>query len=325
MLEVADGGDVDGDVHGAVDVETWDVTCVCSSCAWGSAVGVPVPVRARAPSCRSDPVGYAGDTTPNTRFGAACESGLDNSPMYDVGEGEFDAQGSHHLRMADVGQTALVMAEAEALIELARVGAVDRQQEAAELRRRVTAMQKAMGLFWDSEEVYHEAACVGIVTLSPMQGGQGLAGGAGSIELPKNWGVGSEVMTFQSHLDALIPKISFSFFAEFRARAASGARVSVSVGFWGARQLSLFFGGGLARGLHQHPPPHFKAPPPKRVLMLLHEAVPNKETCHMMIDACQATSETCGPQMSHLLLPTRCMQGTCALQGSCVLPSPRRW
>ena len=37
-----------------------------------------------------------------------------------------------------------------------------------------------------------------------------------------------------------LPKIPFSLFAELWVRVTSGARGSVSVGFWGARQLSLF-------------------------------------------------------------------------------------
>ena len=56
------------------------------------------------------------------------------------------------------------------------------------------------------------------------------------------------MMTFLNPLDALITKIPFSFFAEFWVRVTSLALWSVSVGFLGARQLSLFFlwvdGGG---------------------------------------------------------------------------------
>ena len=63
-------------------------------------------------------------------------------------------------------------------------------------------------------------------------------------------------MYFLNPLDALVPKIPFSFFAEFWVRAISGARESVSVGFWRSRQLSPFWGaGGLARGLYRPPPP----------------------------------------------------------------------
>ena len=59
-----------------------------------------------------------------------------------------------------------------------------------------------------------------------------------------------QMMTVLNILGALIPKIPFSFFAEFWVRVTSGARGSVSVGIWGARQLSFFGGGGggLARG-----------------------------------------------------------------------------
>ena len=64
-------------------------------------------------------------------------------------------------------------------------------------------------------------------------------------------------------LDALIPKISFSFFAEFQVQVTSGARGSVSVGFWGARQLSLLGEGGSQRAVSTPPPvPQLKARPP---------------------------------------------------------------
>ena len=58
--------------------------------------------------------------------------------------------------------------------------------------------------------------------------------------------------TFLNPLDMLIPKAPFSFFCffDFWVRITSGALGSLSVGFWRARQLSLFGGGGLARGLH---------------------------------------------------------------------------
>ena len=39
-------------------------------------------------------------------------------------------------------------------------------------------------------------------------------------------------MTFLDPLDALIPKIPFSFFAEFWVRVTSGAQGSVLVEFW---------------------------------------------------------------------------------------------
>ena len=42
--------------------------------------------------------------------------------------------------------------------------------------------------------------------------------------------------------DALIPKIPFSFFAEFWVRVTSGAQGSVSVGFWGGASIEPFVG-----------------------------------------------------------------------------------
>ena len=53
-----------------------------------------------------------------------------------------------------------------------------------------------------------------------------------------------QMMTFLNPLDALIPKILFFFFADFWVWVTSGAQGSVSVGFWGSRQLSPFWGEG---------------------------------------------------------------------------------
>ena len=61
--------------------------------------------------------------------------------------------------------------------------------------------------------------------------------------LPNAW----QMMTFLTPLDVLIPKIPFSFFGKLWVRITSGARGSVSVGFWGRRQLSPFGGGGGVR------------------------------------------------------------------------------
>ena len=54
-----------------------------------------------------------------------------------------------------------------------------------------------------------------------------------------------QMMIFLNPLDALIPKISFSFFADFWVRVTSEAWGSVSVGFWGYRQLSPLLLGGV--------------------------------------------------------------------------------
>ena len=67
---------------------------------------------------------------------------------------------------------------------------------------------------------------------------------------PNRW----QMMTFLNPLNALIPKIPFSFFAEFWVWVTSEARGSVSVGIWGSCQLSPL-GGGPAGGLYRPPPP----------------------------------------------------------------------
>ena len=72
-------------------------------------------------------------------------------------------------------------------------------------------------------------------------------------------------MTFLNPLDALIPKIPFSFFADFWVWVTSEARGSVSVGFWGSCQLSPFLGevGVRLEGSIDPPPPETKTRPPK--------------------------------------------------------------
>ena len=71
-----------------------------------------------------------------------------------------------------------------------------------------------------------------------------------------------QITTFLNPLDALIPKIPFSFFADFWVRVISEARGSVSVGIWGSRQLSPFFWGGVSsQGALSTPPPPIESPP----------------------------------------------------------------
>ena len=69
-------------------------------------------------------------------------------------------------------------------------------------------------------------------------------------------------MTFLNPFDALIPKISLSFFPDFWVWVTSKARGSISVGFWGSRQLSPLLGEGWgpARGLYRPPPPLIESP-----------------------------------------------------------------
>ena len=63
------------------------------------------------------------------------------------------------------------------------------------------------------------------------------------------------MMTFLNPLDALIPKIPFSFFADFWVRVTSKAWGLDSVGFWGSCQLSPFRGRGGSGQRALSPPP----------------------------------------------------------------------
>ena len=78
------------------------------------------------------------------------------------------------------------------------------------------------------------------------------------------------MMTFLNSLDALIPKIPFSFFSDFWVWVTSEARGSVSVGFWGSCQLSPFWGRGGSgrRALSTPPPPRKRKPVLPRTIKL---------------------------------------------------------
>lgn len=80
------------------------------------------------------------------RFGAALESGLDNSPMYD--DIPFNKQ-THMLELADVGLTGLYIMDCEALAELADV--LGRTAEAASLRERAKLSKKGLEELWEEE------------------------------------------------------------------------------------------------------------------------------------------------------------------------------
>jgi hypothetical protein len=80
------------------------------------------------------------------RFGAALESGLDNSPMYD--DIPFDPD-THLMRLADVGLNGMYVMDCEALAEIAGVLGQERVQH--ELIARAETYRSALGTLWDEE------------------------------------------------------------------------------------------------------------------------------------------------------------------------------
>ena len=83
----------------------------------------------------------------NDRFGAALESGMDNSPMYD--DIPFDAE-RHTLCLADVGLTGLYAMDCRALAEIADI--LGRADEAARLRERLARSSEGIQRLWDEEK-----------------------------------------------------------------------------------------------------------------------------------------------------------------------------
>jgi putative isomerase len=77
---------------------------------------------------------------------AGYESGMDDSPMYDGVP--FDSK-THTLALQDVGLTSLVIADSEALAEMADV--LGRREEARELRERAKRLREAMERLWDDQ------------------------------------------------------------------------------------------------------------------------------------------------------------------------------
>lgn len=81
------------------------------------------------------------------RFGAALESGLDNSPMYD--DIPFDKE-RHMLYLADVGLTGLVIMDTRALLELAEI--IGDEERADILRQRLEMCEKGIQRLWCEED-----------------------------------------------------------------------------------------------------------------------------------------------------------------------------
>jgi neutral trehalase len=86
-----------------------------------------------------------GDPAANTWQGAAYESGLDNSPMYD--KVPFNKQ-THKMELADVGLMSLYIMDCESLADLAKVLG---RKEAAELLGRATTVRQSLKNLWDEK------------------------------------------------------------------------------------------------------------------------------------------------------------------------------
>jgi putative isomerase len=82
----------------------------------------------------------------NAGQGAAYESGLDNSPMYD--DIPFDEE-KHCLKLADVGLTGLYVADCKALADIASV--LGKEEEAKELRAKADRFSKGLMTLWDEK------------------------------------------------------------------------------------------------------------------------------------------------------------------------------
>lgn len=79
-------------------------------------------------------------------FGAALESGLDNSPMYD--DVPFN-KNSHQMMLSDVGLTGLYIMDCEALAEIANE--LGRKEEQKELTERAAEIKLGLKSLWDDE------------------------------------------------------------------------------------------------------------------------------------------------------------------------------
>ncbi len=78
--------------------------------------------------------------------GAALESGLDNSPMYD--DMPFD-ESRHLMRLSDVGLTGLYVMDCEALAHIAQL--LNKEKERAELLQRAETAKRGIAKLWDDD------------------------------------------------------------------------------------------------------------------------------------------------------------------------------
>lgn len=86
----------------------------------------------------------------NDRFGAALESGLDNSPMYD--DVPFDKE-KHRLKLKDVGLTGLYILDTRCLLEFARL--LGRQEDEKLLLSRLAHAESGLENLWDEETGFY--------------------------------------------------------------------------------------------------------------------------------------------------------------------------
>jgi putative isomerase len=92
-------------------------------------------------------IGYYGESDGvGALFGAALESGLDNSPMYD--DVPFNQQ-THTMELQDVGLNAMYVLDCDALSDIA--GVLGRTGEQTELKERAAHYRGALGQLWSEE------------------------------------------------------------------------------------------------------------------------------------------------------------------------------
>ncbi|MBE5791773.1 MAG: hypothetical protein E7322_06400 [Clostridiales bacterium] len=86
----------------------------------------------------------------NERFGAALESGLDNSPMYD--DMPFDPQ-THRMMLEDVGLTGLYILDTETLKEFACL--LKKDEDEKELTKRLMKAESGLESLWDETNGFY--------------------------------------------------------------------------------------------------------------------------------------------------------------------------
>ncbi len=84
------------------------------------------------------------------RFGAALESGLDNSPMYD--DVPFNPD-KNRLEMEDVGLTGLFILDCRSLMELAAL--IGREEDLPLLQQRMNRARQGLETLWDEENGFY--------------------------------------------------------------------------------------------------------------------------------------------------------------------------